>query len=522
MSERSASSPPASILRNKRLRFDSTNVSSDTASPARKLTPTAAAKAAIDAAVVTLPKEIQPTVKRLAYKHLSAYSKWYLKNKNLSTVMNDDDFLPKCLGFKVSLDAIGEISESEDFKALSITMDAAVTQAKKQLRPHVFACWKLNIAHLRDDYCKVVIEALPLVAELLLAIVDEERYGPHKLVADYLALHGDDVVSHLGFSLTEFIAAYQKVHDLASSPVLDTAIAAASSNRFQGNATAAAAAVTPATLAQNGPLHVNDRRGDDELDDSQMEIDFQLLARQEQRQEEESLASISTLGVFTQAGTAGTTEGGVTTPTRQATFTAIINGHSTILNHLRTMIGAFSRGNEAYHHQIKSNEKAERLKRIQIRQANELQSNEVAESLERESTLDAATINSLMDQKFEAKSKPLRQEVSSVKSDNAKLKKELDKLKKENANLKKSKNNASGAQGEGGAASTKESTSNRPTPQSSSQSRRSRGRGADAKDRDSQQNASARGRKKSKSKSPTNRSNSKQRQRKQKSKSKKK
>ena len=55
-------------------------------------------------------------------------------------------------------------------------MDAAVLAAQKYLKPFFMKAQVLNIVHLRQKTIESVAAALPVLAELLLADVDEEQY----------------------------------------------------------------------------------------------------------------------------------------------------------------------------------------------------------------------------------------------------------------------------------------------------------------------------------------------------------
>ena len=253
MSNRSASSPSASILRNggKRLRFEDSPPSASNSAPAsanagRKLSPSAAAKERITATVATLPKELQTTASALATNIFLAYTKWYNKDKKCKDVSNDGDYFPKPLQFKVELQVMKEISKSPDYTALSSELDAAVTEARKTLKPFIVRGMELEREHLRLSAMKAVASALPSLAELLLAYVDGESYGKHTLVRDFITLHQDEVMSYLGISNQDFTKIYIEENELTSLP--DTAAFA--------NQAAAAPGAQPNNVT---PLNANGR-----------------------------------------------------------------------------------------------------------------------------------------------------------------------------------------------------------------------------------------------------------------------
>ena len=108
MSQRSASSHPASILRSRRLRFD-TNApaaerpASGAANPTSK-SPSAVAKALFDSTVETLPQDVQAIATRFGHNAISAYVAWKTKQAKLDQMASDGDFIPKPLRCEIRRD----------------------------------------------------------------------------------------------------------------------------------------------------------------------------------------------------------------------------------------------------------------------------------------------------------------------------------------------------------------------------------------------------------------------------------
>jgi hypothetical protein len=157
--------------------------------------PTAVAKERIQATVKKLPHKLQTPVVKLATNIFLAYTKWFNKKKRFDVPANDSEYLPIELQFQVKLQCCKEVTEGQDFKALSNNLDAAILEARKALKPFVMSTKELDLAHLRLQVFRATDEALPSLAELLLADVDAEAYGKHILVTNFLTGFGDDVMS---------------------------------------------------------------------------------------------------------------------------------------------------------------------------------------------------------------------------------------------------------------------------------------------------------------------------------------
>ena len=118
MSQRSASSHPESILRSRCLRFDTTATerpASGASTPTSK-SPSAVAKALFDSTVETLPHDVRAIATRFGHNAISAYVAWKTKQAKLEQMASDGEFIPKPLRFKVTLDVLPELRESEEFQ----------------------------------------------------------------------------------------------------------------------------------------------------------------------------------------------------------------------------------------------------------------------------------------------------------------------------------------------------------------------------------------------------------------------
>ena len=487
MSNRSASSPPPSILRSggKRLRFDPTPSTASNTAPAsanadKKISPSAAAKERIKATVATLPKELQTTASSLATNIFLAYTKWYNKDKKCKDVSNDSDNFPKPLQFKVELQLMKEVTKGPDFNTLSSELDAAVLEARKALKPLIVRGMELERDFLRTAVMKAVATALPTLAELLLAFVDGETYGKHTLVRDFISIHQDEVMTYLGITNQDFAKIYLEANQLTSLPPTNAfPEEPAVAQQGQGNP------VTPLAAQATG----GNNNG----------AEFQV--EEEMDTEADPFAHDLSPSLSQPAGTQHPPPSPAQHATLAQRFRPIIGGHETCVNHLRALISAFAQAKEVYHKIITENATQARIAKVMGNQEKSKVTDSTAELLDEEANVDPAIFNSLTDQRFEAKAKPLRQDVASMKTENKKLKETVKRLENQMKALKKSPKDQGGA--EGGAASTNKSE--QPTTPSSTP-RRGRGRRAGGKGNATRGKSSNRGSSRSRSKSPSKRS----------------
>ena len=187
MSSRSASNPPESALRSKRLRFENCAVDPTIDDSAPKSTsPSAVAKSWLDSVVETLPKEIQPIATKFGHKTIHAYVAYTTKRDKLRTMTNDEHFIPKPLRFGVKPEVLPALQGSPEYRTLVDEMAAAVTQAGLSLKSFILRATEMNVKELQKKYHQSYASALPAMVEIFLTYYDEEKYNKHKVVKEYI------------------------------------------------------------------------------------------------------------------------------------------------------------------------------------------------------------------------------------------------------------------------------------------------------------------------------------------------
>lgn len=189
-----------------------------------------------------------------------------------------------------------EVIEGQDFKAFSTILDATVLDAQKTLKPFILSAKELDLIHLCLQFFCATADALPSIAELLLANVDAKHYGKHTLIVDFLAGHGDVLLSYLGISAEEFATIYVLVNQLTSLPTT-TAFAMAPLTMHQGADNVTPGTATDATAAAGGSglldmdLHINKSVLGDDSEPLSQEVQAFTLQQPSQEDADEAQAA---------------------------------------------------------------------------------------------------------------------------------------------------------------------------------------------------------------------------------------
>jgi hypothetical protein len=219
---RSASSPSESSHGNKRQRqiqFAPADLvlnaieSSNEAKKPTSTAPSAVAKLELELIAETLPKELQPSALKLGAASISAYVAWQKKSDKLQSMKDDEDFLPKNLRFKVTADCLQEVKGGQEFLALEEELQAAVVKAGMDLKPYILKATQLNVSALRMRYLHSIALGLQAISELLLAYYNQEEYGKHRLVREYLRKNSVNFTATFNTTLQYFNKVYEKATD---------------------------------------------------------------------------------------------------------------------------------------------------------------------------------------------------------------------------------------------------------------------------------------------------------------------
>ena len=209
--------------------------------------------------VETLHREAQPFLKELLGTLLGQFATYYWKHKKHQEMVSDNDYVPSSCKHGLTLNALQEVRESEDYITLCIQLEVEIAQSQRNLATYALRVYDMNRLAHRRRYKNGLCKLLPTAARIFLAQFGVEAYGVHQVVMDLLAMHSDEILSPLNNTLTDFLLIYREVNELAILPsptvlndiydVIDAVNGPRPGEEPPAPPAAAAAASSPATAA---------------------------------------------------------------------------------------------------------------------------------------------------------------------------------------------------------------------------------------------------------------------------------
>ena len=198
---------------------DSAPTSTPPAKPTVIKTPLAAALEMGMRHIVTLHEEAQPFLSQNVKETLGAFATFYWKQKKYKEMVDDPGYVPSSCRIGLTLNAVSEVKESEDFISLNAQLDAVIIDTQR-----TFAEFALRAFHMTQDahlqrFKKKIAMLLPAAARIFGAEQGLSEYGEHQAVVDLLATHCDAVLAPLNTSLKDFLILYRDANELARIPV---------------------------------------------------------------------------------------------------------------------------------------------------------------------------------------------------------------------------------------------------------------------------------------------------------------
>jgi len=289
-----ASSSSQSNKRTRRVQFEETTSTATKPSPPSTVDkqPTAleAATAEATAFVVTLHPALQSHATYLIKQLLTKYSAYFYKLKNNSKTSTDPSYVSRSVtdNVKLTLQAVPEVSESEDFKTLNAALAEEISSFHRRLTTaYVLEVNRMNCNALHKRFHVEYAKLLPSMARGFIAEQGIENYSGHQAVVDSVATDPDEVLNVLKCDLRSFFRTYKEANEIAVLP-------------------------TPAVKEDNVLAIINEINGPPPAE-----------ARDSQQQQQTSTAT-------EQAGAAGTTTASTsaTANSREDIATTLLNGVS--------------------------------------------------------------------------------------------------------------------------------------------------------------------------------------------------
>jgi len=182
-------------------------------------TPLAVALAMGTSHVETLHREAQPFLQELLGSVLGQFATYYWKQKKHQEMESDADYVPSSCKHGLTLNALQEVRESEDFITLSIQLEVKIAQSQRNLATYALRVYSMNCIAHQVRYKKALCKLLPAAARIFLAQFGIENYGVHQVVMDLLAMHSDEILSPFSNTLHNFLIIYRESNELAILPL---------------------------------------------------------------------------------------------------------------------------------------------------------------------------------------------------------------------------------------------------------------------------------------------------------------
>ena len=175
-------------------------------------TPLAAALALGTSHVETLHNEAQPFLRDGVEKVLGFFATFYWKQKKYEEMAGDPNYVPSSCKIGLTLNAVSEVRESEDFITLNAQLNAEISQTERTLAGYVLHAFKMTTRAHQQRFRKNFAKLLPAAARIFGGELGLFSYGEHQAVVGLLARHSDAVLSPLNITLVDFLVMYQDMN----------------------------------------------------------------------------------------------------------------------------------------------------------------------------------------------------------------------------------------------------------------------------------------------------------------------
>ena len=205
----------ATTDRNKRLRFDTSVRSPDD----EAVTPLAAAKKTLATHCASLQPQIASLLLRLGQQHLSYLHRIWSKQRQISKLENDEQFIPRSARVQFVLTSSKLAEKDEEYLRLRDDTAILVLNFQKELKRKIVSTSKLESrltkVKLRSDFVsaiRVSIQAFIIVDPAL------DSKNCDQIANTILDRYFNPLLSHLDISLEDFRLLYRQHHTIAQLP----------------------------------------------------------------------------------------------------------------------------------------------------------------------------------------------------------------------------------------------------------------------------------------------------------------
>ena len=138
---------------------------STSAQEEKTVSPLEEALSALKPYIQSLHKGLQPFAEKLLKDLLQSVSNHHWKDKKHSEMTDDTTYVPASCRVGLTLNAMFEVRESKDFKALDARKNSYITEVQQGLSKFAIEAHKLNVNAAREKVFKTYSITLALLAK---------------------------------------------------------------------------------------------------------------------------------------------------------------------------------------------------------------------------------------------------------------------------------------------------------------------------------------------------------------------
>ncbi len=164
--------------KNKRTRFaDDITVVSVKEAPVAGSSPKESARAHVQAYTETLQeKSLASMLVAAAEEYLSERSRLFYKERKLSSMKINADFIPKSAKIALVLDVTDEAKKTQEFESLEVEAAAVIESCRQELKKLVVKTTELNVAQMKTSVKRTFAKSLRNLANGFLTLEDVTTY----------------------------------------------------------------------------------------------------------------------------------------------------------------------------------------------------------------------------------------------------------------------------------------------------------------------------------------------------------
>jgi hypothetical protein len=159
----------------------------------------------------TILPGLAPLMEEKGKKFLSLAHKMFLKDRNVTRMESDLDYIPISTRSAFKLQSWKEAEATPEFATLNTETVAMVKIMQLELKQHIIKNIKLEMSVLTKKILTDLCESLFVIVELFLEALGKNPEFAHEMVLACLQLHSNVILKHVSMPSEEFTVLYRTV-----------------------------------------------------------------------------------------------------------------------------------------------------------------------------------------------------------------------------------------------------------------------------------------------------------------------